>query len=142
METKGCNLERLSYAIIGTALRVHSRIGPGCSESVYKRIMYRSLVKQELYVECEKQISFEFDGEWYEEVLKADLVVERSIIVELKSQKGLTAIDQQQVLTYMRLLDIKMGLLLNFGELHLRDGIKRILNNYTPSFPSQPTFPS
>ena len=136
MGTKGCDLEKLSYSIIGTAMSVHSRIGPGCTESLYKRMLYRSLVKQGLFVECEKRVGFEFDGDWYEETLRADLVVERSIVVELKSQKAFSPVDQQQLLTYMRLLDIKMGLLLNFGELHLRDGIKRVLDNYTPSFPS------
>ena len=134
MGTKGCELERLTYTIIGVAMRIHSRIGPGCTEALYKRVMYRSLVKQGLFVECEKEIGFEFEGEWYQEVMRADLVVERSVIVELKSQKAFSPVDQQQLLSYMRLLGIKVGLLINFGELHLRDGVKRILNDYTPSF--------
>lgn len=111
MGTKGCDTDKLTYAIIGTALRVHSRIGPGCTEHLYRRVMFRSLAKQGLFVETEKRIGFEFDGEWFEEALRADLVVERQVIVEIKSQRTLTPLNQQQILSYMRMADIKVGLL-------------------------------
>ena len=129
------DLERLSYTIIGAALRVHSRVGPGCRETLYRQLLRHSLTTTGLLVESEKIVRFQFEEEWFRSRLRADLIVENSIVVELKSQKALTPIDQQQLLTYLRLLELPMGLLLNFGELHLRDGIKRILNNYTPSCP-------
>ena len=134
-DAKGGDLDKLSYTIIGTALRVHSRIGPGCRESIYKHVLRGSLIDQGLKVECEKPISFEFEGKLYRAKLRADLIVEDAIIIEVKSQRTLTQIDHQQVLTYQRLLNLPLGLLFNFGELHLRDGIKRIANNYHPSRP-------
>ena len=137
-DAKGSDLEKLSYTIIGTALRVHSRIGPGCRESIYKNVLRGSLVVQGLNVECEKPVSFEFEGHIYRAKLRADLIVEDSIIIEVESQKALTQIDHQQLLTYERLFNLPLGLLFNFGELHLRDGIKRIANNYNPSRPLKP----
>jgi GxxExxY protein len=130
-----CDSDKLSYLVIGTALRIHTRIGPGCSEPIYRDVLHQSLLKQGLGVEREKHISFEFEGVQFKNRLRADLIVEKNLVVELKSQAALTAVDHQQVLTYLRLLDLRLGILLNFGELHLRDGIKRIANNYTPSRP-------
>jgi GxxExxY protein len=130
-----CDSDKLSYLVIGTALRIHSRIGPGCLEPIYRDVLHQSLVKQGFTVERERRISFEFEGVQFRNRLRADLIVENSLIVELKSQVALTTVDHQQVLTYLRLLNLPLGILLNFGELHLRDGIKRIANNYTPSRP-------
>ena len=116
-------------------MKVHSRIGPGCSEPIYRDVMYHSLTKDGFTVEREKRVTFEFEGVQFRNKLRADLIIEGRLVVELKSQKRLTQVDERQLLTYMRLLQAPMGLLLNFGALHLRDGVKRILNNYSPSFP-------
>ena len=130
-----CDLDKLSYRVIGIAMKVHSRIGPGCSEAVYRNVLHQLLIRDGLSVEREKRISFSCDGVQFTNKLRADLIVENAIVLELKSQKRLTAVDHQQLLTYLRLLDLPLGILMNFGELHLRDGVKRILNNYTPSCP-------
>jgi GxxExxY protein len=130
-----CDLDKVSYRIIGLAMKVHSRIGPGCSEPIYRDVLHQLLIKDGFVVEREKRISFEFEGVQFKNKLRADLIVENAIVVELKSQKTLILVDHQQLLTYLRLLNLPLGILINFGELHLRDGIKRILNNYTPSCP-------
>jgi GxxExxY protein len=103
--------------------------------------MAGSLIKQGLAVQREKRISFEFEGIQFKNKLRADLIVENALVVELKSQRKLTEADHRQLLTYLRLLNLQFGLLLNFGELHLRDGIKRIANNYIPSRPLKPSRP-
>jgi GxxExxY protein len=83
-----------------------------------------------MFVESRKRISFEFEGHFFEECFEADLIVERCLVVEVKSVQALGPIFEKQVLTYLRLLDYRIGLLLNFNTVHLRDGIKRIVNNY------------
>jgi GxxExxY protein len=124
------DLEKLTHIVIGCALRIHTRLGPGLFESVYHSVMNRDLITQGLFVESKKTIGFEFEGQWFENAFVPDLIVERCLVVEIKSQKRLNPIDQKQVHTYLRILDYRAGLLINFGAEHLRDGIKRIVNNW------------
>jgi iron complex transport system substrate-binding protein len=122
------DLNKLSFTVIGTALRIHTKLGPGLMESVYQRVLFRNLVKQGLFVEINKPVGFEFEGDWFDDGLKVDLLVERSLVIELKSVRAIAPIHCKQLLTYVRLMDCKLGLLINFGELHLKDGIVRIAN--------------
>jgi GxxExxY protein len=121
-------LDRLSYAVIGASIRVHTKLGPGLLESVYKRVLFRSLTKSGLFVEADKAVGFEFEGEWFDDGLRIDLFVERQLIIELKSVRTLLPVHHKQLLTYLRLMDCRLGLLINFGEFYLKDGIKRIAN--------------
>ncbi len=125
---KKVDLNRLSHTVIGTALRIHTRLGPGLLESVYQRVFFRNLTRNGLFVECNKPIAFEFEGDWFEDGLRIDLLIERSLIVELKSVVTLAPVHYKQLLTYLKLSGCRLGLLINFGEYHLKDGIKRIAN--------------
>jgi GxxExxY protein len=123
--------DQLSHLVIGTAVRVHSKFGPGLFESVYHKVVLRDLLSRGLHVESKKPISFEFDGLCFKHGFIPDLIVERSLVVELKSVKTLTPLFEKQLLTYLRLLNCKVGLLINFNTLSLRSGgIKRIVNNF------------
>lgn len=83
-----------------------------------------------LFVESKKPVSFEYEGRWFEDGFVADLVVERCIVVEVKSVIALHPVFEKQLLTYLRLLNCKLGLLLNFNTALMRDGIKRVVNNF------------
>jgi GxxExxY protein len=122
--------DKLSHIVIGSALHIHSRLGPGLFESVYHKVLCYELQKRGLHVESKKPITFEYNGEWFENAYQADLVVERSLIIEVKSVPALAPIFEKQLLTYLRLLKCKVGLLMNFNTLHMKDGIKRIVNDY------------
>ena len=106
------------------------KIGSRPFESVYHRVLCRDLQRSGLFVESKKLISFEFEGIWFDGGFEADLVVERCLVVEVKSVKQILPIFEKQLLTYLRLLDYRVGLLINFNTVHLRDGIKRMVNNY------------
>jgi GxxExxY protein len=126
------DLNVITSEIIGASIRIHRKLGPGISESVYETILARILVDQGHFVERQKGISFEFEGFWFEDVCRADLIVDRSVVVELKSSRQISAADEKQLLTYLRLLDCRVGLLINFGAAFLRDGITRIVNGPAP----------
>ncbi|CAN5777853.1 GxxExxY protein [soil metagenome] len=121
-------LNFVSGQIVDAAVKIHSRVGPGLVESVYETILCRDLVRRGLCVERQKPISFEYDGMWFENVGRADIIVEDAVIVEVKSAVAVAAIHQKQLLTYLRLLDHRLGLVLNFGAPLMKDGIHRIAN--------------
>ena len=123
-------LELLSHLIIGRAIRIHRRLGPGLFESVYHSVLCHDLRSTGLFVESKKTVSFEFEGRWFENGYVADLVIERSIVVEVKSVITMHPVFEKQLLTYLRLLNCKLGLLLNFNTALMRDGIKRVVNNF------------
>ena len=115
--------------VVDAALRIHVKLGPGLMESVYETILERDLRHRGLHVERQKCISFEFEGLQFEDACRADLVVQRCVIVEIKSVETLHPQHLKQLLTYVRLLDYKVGLLLNFGAARMKDGVKRVANS-------------
>jgi GxxExxY protein len=121
-------LNLITGDVIGAALRIHSALGPGLLESVYEVVLARDLARKGYLVERQKPISFEFEGMVFTEGFRADLLVEDAIVVEVKSVALLAPVHASQVLTYLRLLDYPVGLLINFGVARLREGIKRIAN--------------
>lgn len=121
-------LNKLSGQIVDAAFHIHSKLGPGLLESVYEAILAKELARRGLYVERQKSIPIEFEGMYFEEGFRADLIVERAVIIELKSVETLAPVHAKQLLTYLRLLDYRLGLLINFGAPALKDGIKRIVN--------------
>lgn len=123
-------LNRITGIIVDAAFRIHSKLGPGMLESVYERILARDLVRSSLRVQRQKWISFEFEGLSFENAFRVDLVVQDSIVVEIKSVATLHPVHKKQLLTYLRLLDHRVGLLLNFGAPLMKDGITRIINGY------------
>jgi GxxExxY protein len=119
----------LSNVIIGSALRVHRKLGPGVLESAYQECLYYELVKSGLFVEKQKALPLVYDEVKLECGYRVDLFVEKKVIVEIKSLDALASIHGAQVLTYLRLAGCQLGLLINFNVVLLKEGIKRIVNN-------------
>ena len=120
----------LTSAIIGAAIKVHRTLGPGLLESTYRVCLAHELQKLGLRVEQEKPIPVIYDGIKLECGFRADLLVEDSVIVECKAKQELHPVDDAQLMSHLRILDLRIGLLINFHEIVLKDGIKRVANNY------------
>lgn len=118
----------ISKTIVATAVEIHRRLGPGLLESVYQVILAHELMKCGLRVEKEVPIRVVWDKLTFEAGFRADLIVEGMVIVELKSIEAVSPVHKKTLLTYLRLADKRLGLLLNFGEEVLRDGIHRVVN--------------
>lgn len=116
--------------IVSCAYNVHQKIGPGLLESVYQPIMVHDLRRSGMSVESKKRVSFEYEGLVLRDAFVADIVVEEKVVVELKSVETLLPAHYKQLLTYLRLLNIRFGLLINFGAAVMKDGIKRIVNGW------------
>ena len=114
--------------IVDAAFHIHSELGPGLFESVYEVIMAHKLGKRGLSVERQKAVLIRYDGLVFDEGFRADIIVEDCVIVELKSIEKIAPVHKKQLLTYLRLTDRKLGLLINFGSALIKDGIFRIVN--------------
>jgi GxxExxY protein len=126
-------LDEITGEIVDAAMKVHMRLGPGLLESAYEAVLARELERRGLKVERQKRVVFEFDGMQFDEGLRIDLFVDDIVVVELKSIETLAPVHPKQVLTYLRLLKVPVGLLLNFGAPTMKEGLHRIVNNYVPS---------
>ena len=118
----------LSNIVINRSLTVHSTLGPGLLESAYKACLFFELAQAGLHPELEKPLPLIYQSVKLECGYRVDLLVERKLIIEVKSVEALTDIHLAQVLTYLRLSNLRLALLMNFNVLHLRDGIKRVVN--------------
>jgi iron complex transport system substrate-binding protein len=123
------DLNDISGQIVDAAVQVHIKLGPGLLESVYERVLVHELRKRGLTVEHQVPVPIVYDDIHFEEGFRADLIVEKSVIVELKSVETMAPVHSKQLLTYLKLMDFRLGLLINFGAPLLKDGIKRIANN-------------
>ncbi len=128
---KELDVEGLSSIVVDAAFHIHRELGPGLLESVYEAVLARSLEKRDLRVERQKTVGFDFDGMRFEEGLRLDILVNEKLVVELKSVEVLAPVHHKQVLTYLRLLHLPVGLLINFGAATFKEGTKRIVNNHT-----------
>ena len=126
-------LDETTEKIIGSAIKLHQTLGPGLLESVYEMILARDLERSGLKVERQKPVSFEYDGLWFDDAFRVDLLIEGTVVVELKSVEKLAPVHSKQLLTYLRLLDLPVGLLLNFGAATLKDGLHRVVNHLDSS---------
>lgn len=120
-------LNKISYDIIGCAYKVHSRLGPGLLESTYKVCLAYELDKMGYNIEVEKALPVIYDEIKLDAGYRIDVFVNRKVIVELKSVDALNDIHTAQVLTYLKLAEIKLGLLINFNVKDLKQGIKRFI---------------
>ncbi|KAA5533996.1 GxxExxY protein [Roseiconus nitratireducens] len=120
----------LTDAIIGAAIFVHRRLGPGLLESVYRRCLAYELRKRGFSVVEEKPVALDYDELHDPCAFRADLLVEELIVIELKAKSAIHPIDKAQTLSHLRLMNLNVGLLLNFHEAKLVDGLHRIVNNY------------
>ena len=119
----------LAKRVLDEAFRLHTELGPGLLESVYEQVLAARLRKAGLQVETQKSISIVVDDLTIPEAFRADLVIEGKLIVELKSVDEMKPVFAKQLLTYLRLSGLKLGLLLNFGAPSLKNGIERVANN-------------
>jgi len=114
--------------IVDAAYQIHTRLGPGLSETVYEVVLAYELKKRGLNVSRQQAIPIEYDSIKFDEGFRADAIVEGKVIVELKSVETVSRAHKKQLLTYLRLADKRLGLLINFGEELIRDGISRVVN--------------
>lgn len=119
----------IAKEVVDSAVKIHQKLGPGLLESVYEAVLARDLEKRGLRVERQKPIRIVFEGMTFDEGFRADLIIEAKVIVELKSVEEVIHAHEKQLLTYLRLTGMKLGLLLNFGSALMKDGIHRIVNH-------------
>ncbi len=125
------DINELTSKVIGVAIDVHKELGPGLFESVYEKCMIIALRDAGLSVESQVPVKVHFRGHDLEDdAFRADLVIEGVLVVELKSVEKIAPINEKQLLTYLRLMKKEIGLLMNFNEKVLKQGIRRIVNNY------------
>jgi GxxExxY protein len=114
--------------VVDTALTIHRRLGPGLLESAYQSILAFELRKRGLEIATEVPISIEWDEIRLDVGFRADMIVDHRVILELKSLESVAPVHKKQLLTYLRLTNLRVGLLINFGAELLKDGIKRVAN--------------
>lgn len=122
----------ITEQVIGLAINIHDQLGPGLPDSVYEACLYSELLEAGLYVERQKPVPLIYRGVELGCSYRADLVVERKVIVEVEAVEALAEIHQKQIFTYIKLLDLRLGLLINFNVANPIDGIKRVENNLSP----------
>ena len=120
-------VEKVGKAVLDAAFKVHTVLGPGLLESVYQVSMKHVLEKNSLVVETEVKLPIVFEGVTLESGLRLDMLVEKSVIAELKSVEKMNSVYEAQLMTYLRLSGVRLGFLINFNVPHLKDGIKRIV---------------
>ena len=124
------NVEELSAIVVDCGYRLHVEAGPGLLETVYEVVLARILMQQGLKVERQAPVPIKLFGMTFEEGFRADIIVEDRLLIELKSVENLLPVHSKQVLTYLRLLKLPLGLLINFGAPTFKDGCKRIVNGH------------
>ena len=124
------DLNKLTEAIIGAAIEVHQRLGPGLLETAYRKCLAYELRKRGFEVVEEQPIPVVYDEVHLECGFRADLLVNRGVVVELKAKSAIHPVDKAQTLSHLRLMNLQVGLLLNFHEGKLVDGLHRIVNNF------------
>lgn len=123
-------LERLANIAFQCGLDLHRELGPGLLESVYEVLMYESLRQQGLRLARQVPIRIKFRGVVIENAFNADLLVEDQLLLELKSVEQNSPVHAKQILTYLRLMDLRLGLLMNFGMEFFSEGVRRLTNRY------------
>jgi len=134
------DLNRITSDVIGCAIKVHRRLGPGLLESAYQICLEYELRKLGYQVDREKPVPLIYDDVKLDCGFRADLMVQGLVLVECKAKESLHPVDKAQLLSHLRLLNLQVCLLINFHEVVVKDGIHRIVNNYRPA-PETPESP-
>jgi len=119
--------DAFSKQVIGAAIEVHREMGPGLIESIYEKCLLRELELQDIPAKSQVNVTVKYKGFAFEEPLRLDILVDKCLLLELKSVEKVLPIHKAQLLSYMKLLNIPLGLLFNFHEVRLRDGIYRMI---------------
>lgn len=122
--------EMLAKEIFLASLEVHKIMGPGLLESVYEMCLIRELQLRNIFTECQVAIPLQFKGFVLSKEYKIDVLVEKEIIIELKSVEALLPVHEAQLISYLKLADKRMGFLINFNVPLIKNGFKRFVNNY------------
>ncbi|MGQ0812895.1 MAG: GxxExxY protein [Gemmatimonadota bacterium] len=138
MRGDSVELNKITGTIITLAIDIHTAIGPGLFESVYEVLLEAELKKLGFFVERQKAMGFEFRGYRFENAFVLDLLVNNSVIVELKSVERFAPVFEKQLQTYLRLSNCRVGLLINFNESSLKNGIRRVVNRLDEATPRTP----
>jgi GxxExxY protein len=124
------DLEDIASRVIDVAMGVHIDLGPGLLESVYEQVLANRLRKQGLKVDRQMPVGTRIDGLDFPDAFRADILVQDRLLLEIKAVERLSPIHTRQTLTYLRLMKLPLGLLINFGGITLKEGLKRVANNY------------
>ena len=124
------DIEELARIAVDCGFHLHKNLGPGLLESVYEVILADQLARRGLIVQRQAPIPIRYDGIELNEGFRADLLVEGRLLIELKSVERLSPLHGKQVLTYLRLLELPLGLLINFGGETFKEGVRRVVNNH------------
>lgn len=131
------DVDRISGDVLDVALALHRDLGPGLLESVYETILAAKLERLGYKVDRQKPIDIQYDGLCFDAAFRVDLLVDDRLIVEIKSVAQINGAHAKQLLTYLRLTRQPVGLLINFGGATLKEGVRRIVNDYKPSASSR-----
>jgi GxxExxY protein len=124
------DVEPLASAVVDSAAWVHRRVGPGCFESVYEVLLFERLRQAGLKTERQKSISIDIDGIVIKDAFRVDLLVGDILPLELKATEASTDLNRTQLLTYLRMMKLPLGLLLNFGQETMRGQMRRVVNDH------------
>jgi GxxExxY protein len=123
------DIERIAEIVVDSGFQIHKKIGPGLIEKVYHAILVRDLSRRGLFVESKKPVSFDYEGLWFDDAFTPDIIVERQIVIEVKAVVDFRAAHFMQLLTYLRVMDLRLGFLINFHAPWFKSGVKRVVNN-------------
>ncbi len=124
------SIDRVSGAVVNECIRIHRELGPGLLESVYESVLAAALTRQGLEVDRQLPVDIKYDGLSLPAAFRIDLLIEKVLVVEIKSVERLSNLHAKQLLTYLRLTNLEVGLLLNFSGETMKEGIRRVVNNY------------
>jgi len=131
------DIEAAASNVIDVSLRLHREVGPGLLETVYETVLASKLASLGYEVERQRSVSIDFEGLHFDAAFRIDLIIGNRLLVEIKSVERLNAAHAKQLLTYLRLTKQPFGLLINFGGETLKEGLRRVVNGYTPFAPSR-----
>lgn len=120
----------ISGVVVDECIRIHRELGPGLLESVYEQVLGGALLRHGLKVDRQSPVDINYDGMRFAGAFRIDLLIEDQLIVEIKSVEALKAVHAKQLLTYLRLTGLEVGLLLNFSGETMKEGIRRVVNNH------------
>ena len=127
--------DELAATAVDCGFHIHKELGPGLLESVYEAVLAEALRREGLFVEQQLPVPIKFRGMTFSDAFRADIVVDHSLIIEVKSVERNAPVHAKQLLTYLRLMKQPLGLLMNFGCETFRDGVKRVANGHNPLAP-------